>query len=162
MTIYDEIKKIEEKLSLLKLALKEKEENDKTYGRLALASDESKFSAGTYGEVIDIDPFGYFYDGMRQGRTFTTAAAAERFIKAERLAFKCRQAMAKSWGDTVIDWEDDYQCKYSLRMSRGYFEITHGFDLHHRFSFKTMIDAQNFINSHKEKDIILMLKGGDV
>jgi len=162
MTIYDEIKKTKARLEQLEAKL-ELETQESKYGRLALKSDEANFSAGTYGEIIDIDSFGFFYDGMMQGRTFTTKAAAERFLKAERLAFKCRQAMAKSWGDTPIDWSNEGQPKFAIFLSFpekiGIYNCFSGYE---RFIFKTETDAFSFRTLHKKEDIVLMLKGGDV
>ena len=162
MNIQEKLKKAEEKVEKLKQQLSQQQAQE-AYGRMAITSDEANFCAGTYGDLLDIDSFGYFHDGMMHGRTFTTKGAAERFLKAERLAFKCRKAMAESWGDEKADWTSIDQGKYYINFYKGNkIKICVTAVNYQQFAFKTMIDAQRFIENKSDEDIRLMLMRGDV
>ena len=164
MNTQDKLKQAQAEVEKLKLQLKREENRDKEYGRMALNKDEAKFCIGIDEEIVELGNSDSNITNIKQhpANAFTTISAAERWLKAEKMTVKCKQAMARSWGNTAIDWEDAYQSKYTLRISRGSFGIVHRFTLYNRFTFKTMEDAEKFIDSHSTEDIILMIKGGDV
>ena len=163
MNTQDKLKKAQEEVEKLKLQI-QKEERNKTYGygRLALKSDEANFFAKAGGGVIG-SGWSNYDEIQEQGRAFTTHRAAQRFLKAERLAFKCRQAMAKSFGGEEIDWLNPNQIKYCLHLYDGNaIGIGERQMSYMSFCFKTRADAKKFIDGYSEQEIILMLKGGDV
>ena len=163
MTIEDKIKKTKSRLKQLEAKLKLQIQEEQNYGRMALTSDEAKFTSGAYGEIFDTDSFGYFHGCMMQGRAFTAKGAAERFLKAEKLAFECRQKIAESWGKEKAYWTNATQIKHCLSLYKGNeIKIHVASVIYQQFAFKTMEDAQGFIDSHNKDDIILMLMRGDV
>ena len=161
-TLYSKLKKLKGEVARLESQLEQEKKYE--YGRMALESDEANFSVNTYGEIDNIGYFGDFHESrMHGGRTFTTVAAANRYMKAERLAFKCKQAMAESWGKEKAYWTNSTQIKHCLSLyKRNEIKIYVASVIYQQFAFKTMEDAQGFIDSHNKDDIILMLMRGDV
>ena len=162
MKIEDEIRKTKAKLEQLE-AMLQKEKRNKEYGGMALKIQDADSCAPASGDVSKVSNRSYFNKELNQGRMFTTSAAAERFSKAERLAFECRKAMAKSFGGEEIDWLNPNQIKYCLHLYDGNaIGIVESRMIYKPFHFKTRADAKKFIGGYSDQDIILMIKGGDV
>ena len=93
------------------------------------------------------------------GLCFATVEDVKQYREHLRLMQEARVAMAKSWGDVKVDWANDYQKKYIIKMFAGKVTKETYTQTYYPIHFRTAEDREQFFSRHSDDELKLMIMG---